>query len=708
MGCDPYPAVVRADGSAMTVGLSRREAATDATPGAMMHTPMLRRLARVVPVLTVVGSVFAAAPPAVAAPSCGASGSHTLCVTVPGGALAGATTVSITNSPNSGTVIARWTPSGGSTITLITEFAPSPSTNDYSFVWPTHKYLDASGVLRVHWGSTSNAAVAVPVTLANGNANDFQHQPSDWQSFLPNPSWSQATDPVVVAVGDGASNESTSNQVADSIAASNPPLFLYLGDIYEEGTFTENLNHYGENSMDGGSGTLWGQMGTVTQPALGDHEKNNLEAWRDYFHGRPKYTAFRFGNVLFLDLASAGESMSQGSPQYDYVESVLQSNTAPCVVAYFQNPVINKRGVKDNRVDMWSLLVNNGGDLVLVGNSHNMSQYKPLNDQVALPSPGEPTMVEMIAGSGGHKLGGTFPSDPKLEWSKGKTPGALHITLEGAANGGVPTGLSWAFQGVDGTVLHTGSRDCGSGSPGPTGPTITGFTPTSGPIGTSVTIDGLGFTGAQDVAFGGTSVGSGNYTVDSDSQITATVPSGATTGPVSVTTPDGTATSAQDFTVAEAGATITFSPDADTWVQSDRPDKNFGTRSLVKVDAAPERNTLLKFTVSGLGGASIANATLRLYCTNTSPDGGSIYPVADNSWGETSVTWNTAPAADPTAVASLGRVDSGTWVEIDVSTLVTGEGIYSLEIGSPSKNLSAYDSKEGTAGFAPQLVVALT
>src|SRR2546427_5707896 len=77
-------------------------------------------------------------------------------------------------------------------------------------------------------------------------------------------------------------------------------------------------------------------------------------------------------------------------------------------------------------------------------------------------------------------------------------------------------------------------------------PTITSFTPSSGPVGTSVTIGGTSFTGATAVRFNGVST---SFTVISDTAIQATVPTGATTGPLSVTTPGGTATSPNNFTV---------------------------------------------------------------------------------------------------------------------------------------------------------------
>ena len=78
-------------------------------------------------------------------------------------------------------------------------------------------------------------------------------------------------------------------------------------------------------------------------------------------------------------------------------------------------------------------------------------------------------------------------------------------------------------------------------------PTISSFSPASGPVGTSVVITGESFTGATSVTFGG--VKATSFTVDSHTQITATVPTGAKTGKIGVATPGGTATSTGTFTV---------------------------------------------------------------------------------------------------------------------------------------------------------------
>jgi uncharacterized protein (TIGR03437 family) len=77
-------------------------------------------------------------------------------------------------------------------------------------------------------------------------------------------------------------------------------------------------------------------------------------------------------------------------------------------------------------------------------------------------------------------------------------------------------------------------------------PAVSGFTPISGAAGTTVTITGQNLSGATKVAFDGTpaTIVSGTAT-----QIVTTVPAGAATGPVTVTTPYGTATSQASFTV---------------------------------------------------------------------------------------------------------------------------------------------------------------
>lgn len=92
-------------------------------------------------------------------------------------------------------------------------------------------------------------------------------------------------------------------------------------------------------------------------------------------------------------------------------------------------------------------------------------------------------------------------------------------------------------------------------------PAIASFTPGSGPIGTTVTVTGTNFTGASSVILNG--VGVAAFTLVDAATITFTVPAGATSGPIAVTTQGGTATSTSAFTVTvptPAPAIASFTP----------------------------------------------------------------------------------------------------------------------------------------------------
>ncbi|OUJ73542.1 FG-GAP-like repeat-containing protein [Hymenobacter crusticola] len=71
-----------------------------------------------------------------------------------------------------------------------------------------------------------------------------------------------------------------------------------------------------------------------------------------------------------------------------------------------------------------------------------------------------------------------------------------------------------------------------------TAPVVANVTPSAGTVGSTAVITGTGLIGATSVTFNG--VAATSFVVNSATQITATVPAGATTGPLVVTTPLGT------------------------------------------------------------------------------------------------------------------------------------------------------------------------
>ena len=153
----------------------------------------------------------------------------------------------------------------------------------------------------------------------------------------------------------------------------------------------------------------------------------------------------------------------------------------------------------------------------------------------------------------------------------------------------------------------------------------------------------------------------------------------------------------------EPGTELTFTALADTTVREDRPTTNYGAATVVGVDASPLKRALLQFDVQGIGSGTVSSARLRLYVVDTSTGGGSFHAVA-GPWSERDVTWQTAPDVTGSPVASLGGVTAGHWVEVDVTSLVAGDGTVDVGITSGSTNGADYASRE-QAAFAPQLVV---
>jgi N-acetylglucosamine-6-sulfatase len=108
------------------------------------------------------------------------------------------------------------------------------------------------------------------------------------------------------------------------------------------------------------------------------------------------------------------------------------------------------------------------------------------------------------------------------------------------------------------------------GPPGPSSadepPAITGLSLSRGPLGTKVIITGTRLLGATDIRFNGTrALG---FTVDADNRITAVVPGHATSGPLAVITPYGTATSGESFTVTAPDIVLILTDDQ-TWQEID-------------------------------------------------------------------------------------------------------------------------------------------
>ena len=164
-------------------------------------------------------------------------------------------------------------------------------------------------------------------------------------------------------------------------------------------------------------------------------------------------------------------------------------------------------------------------------------------------------------------------------------------------------------------------------------------------------------------------------------------------------TPVPSATAAPTLTSVNI---FTFTPVADAYVSTGHPDSNYGDLAELHVDASPERRAYLRFNVDGVSGP-LVRATLRLYAQNSSLIGYEVRPVADNTWNELTLTYNTAPAMGSIA-GSSGPYGTASWVTADVTALVSGNGLLSLVLTTPDTNTLIFASRE-TGANAPQLEI---
>jgi hypothetical protein len=148
------------------------------------------------------------------------------------------------------------------------------------------------------------------------------------------------------------------------------------------------------------------------------------------------------------------------------------------------------------------------------------------------------------------------------------------------------------------------------------------------------------------------------------------------------------------------GATVTATIPAveDTFVRSDRPDRNFGDEPTLQADSYPSvKRALIRFSVEGLPQeALISSAVLRMYIVDASDVPGAVHYVA-GGWSEGAATWSNAPPVGVKIADFSGPATAGAWTEADVTAAVSGNGLADFYVVTPSDNGVDYLSREGGA-----------
>ncbi|HEY5697894.1 MAG TPA: PKD domain-containing protein [Acidimicrobiales bacterium] len=313
---------------------------------------------------------------------------------------------------------------------------------------------------------------------------------------------------------------------------------------------------------------------------------------------------------------------------------------------------------------------------------------------------------------------------PTASFNATPTTGLAPLTVNFAdTSTGGPTSWAWDFgdggtstaQSPSHTYTSTGTYTAtltatnGQGSTSasrtiavtqPTAPTASfNATPSTGTVPLVVsftdTSTGAPTSWAWDFGDGGTSTAqSPSHTYTSTGTFTASL---------TATNAQGSTSTTRSITVNTAPTQFTVPLEADTYVNTSSPTKNYATSDTMKLKFEPpaEYRSLIRFTLNGLSGPP-SSVRLRMFVTDASSRGGDWYLVSNN-WVENTVVWGNKPAISGSPVASVGAVSVGTWVEVNLTPAITGNGTYSFEATTTVSNTMAFDSSQGTN--PPQVIV---
>ncbi len=165
--------------------------------------------------------------------------------------------------------------------------------------------------------------------------------------------------------------------------------------------------------------------------------------------------------------------------------------------------------------------------------------------------------------------------------------------------------------------------------------------------------------------------------------------------------------------VVSQPSVLAFEPTDDAQVKLTAPASNYGDKGTGKVESG-KFQSYFKFNVTGIS-TTVESAVLRLRVadgeTDGSVSGGSIHLTSNQfsgtsqSWTEAGLNAGNAPTVQQGPLSTRGAVAMNEVVEFDVSSVVSGNGVFSFCIISSSGDQVKYFTKEGTAPEKPQLVI---
>jgi len=411
------------------------------------------------------------------------------------------------------------------------------------------------------------------------------------------------------------------------------------------------------------------------------------------------------------------------SPEYTWLAADLAAHSDQVKFAFFHFPMYSANSTEASDTFLQGpsrlegLLATYGVDIAFSGHAHTYARTAP--SAAGMP-------VTYVTGGGGATLEPVSrcgaPVAAALGWSYssgGSSCGGLPrpttidrvfhfllVTVDGSQVTVTPTdemGRTFDVQ-----TYHVAGGGSGDSQP-PTAPTNLTASATTGRVDLSWTAatDNVGVTGYRVLRDGVAIATIGATTSYADTTVAPATTYGYTVQALDAAGNTSVASGAAVVTTppTSSGGQLTFTPTDDAYIQASAPTVNAGSATTLQTDASPIKDFLMRFTVSGVGSNTVTSAQLKLWVVDPSTFGGTIRPTTSTSWSEGSLTWANAPAAASSPSATIGPVSTGTWVTVDVTAFVAGDGVVSLRVSSTNTNGADYTSSEGTASNVPRLIV---
>jgi hypothetical protein len=154
---------------------------------------------------------------------------------------------------------------------------------------------------------------------------------------------------------------------------------------------------------------------------------------------------------------------------------------------------------------------------------------------------------------------------------------------------------------------------------------------------------------------------------------------------------------------------LILTPVADTYIDSNNPNANFGSASTLYASTTAYR-TFYKFDTTQLPSSATVNyVQLGLYNINSHVSGGNVIYQSQSAWGESTATWNNPPTYNTTAIATSATPTSpNTYMYTSLpTTSVNAANMSSFAVGYSTSGLQHQLSSRENSTW-PQLIVNYT